>query len=90
MNTQFSAMFMAMFNVNHPRGVYRIPTIIENMINKKTLLLLLLLFSTTVFAQQDKSLKFGIELDGKLKKADLNTHFDSPTGVVSLGAFAEL
>ena len=44
----------------------------------------------TIFAQQDKTFKFGIELDGNLKKADANTSLDSPTGVVQLGVFAEL
>ncbi|MDR0394838.1 MAG: hypothetical protein LBH77_06740, partial [Tannerella sp.] len=34
--------------------------------------------------------KFGIELDGKLKKVDSGTLLDSPTGVVRLGAFTEL
>ena len=46
--------------------------------------------STTVFGQQDMPLKFGIELDGKLKKVDPGTGYDSPTGAVHVGMFAEL
>jgi hypothetical protein len=51
---------------------------------------LLVIVSITVFGQQSMPLKFGIELDGKLKKAESNTLYDSPTGVANFGVFAEL
>jgi hypothetical protein len=57
---------------------------------KKNVILFLLVFvSIAAFGQQDKSFKFAIELDGKLKKADANTYFDSPIGVARFGSFAE-
>lgn len=60
------------------------------MVNKNILFILMLVVSMAVYAQQDKSLKFGIELDGKLKKGDPYAYADSPTGAVYVGAFAEL
>ena len=57
---------------------------------------IILLFSiaffslSTTFGQQGKPLKFGIELDGKLKKVEPNASYDSPTGAVYVGMFAEL
>ena len=45
--------------------------------------------SIVAFSQQDSPLKFGFELDGKLKKVDPNTSYLSPTGAAYVGAFAE-
>jgi len=58
---------------------------------KKNLIFLTIeiLVSITTFGQQGLPLKFGIDLDGKLKKTDPNKYYDSPTGVVYVGAFAE-
>ena len=50
----------------------------------------MIVVSITTFGQQGKPLNFGIELDGKLTKAESNTYFDSPTGAVYAGIFGEL
>ena len=63
------------------------------MIMKKVFLFSFLLLAAACFGQSKKMslpLEFGIELDGKLKKIDPNTSFDSPTGVAYVGVFAEL
>lgn len=60
---------------------------------KQKCILLFILFvaiSITTNAQQNKSFKFGFELDGKMKKVDSGTQFDSPIGVARFGAFGEL
>jgi len=51
--------------------------------------IMFIVVSTTVFGQQGLPLKYGIELDGKLKKMDPERAYDSPTGVASVGVFAE-
>jgi hypothetical protein len=38
---------------------------------------------------QDRPFRFGIEMDGKLKKIDPSTIYDSPTGNAYIGVFAE-
>ena len=68
-------------------------TALFNQLNKKMkniYLLSMLIVSISAFCQQSIPLKFGIELDGKLKKIDPNTQFDSPTGAAYIGMFAEL
>ena len=60
---------------------------------KKIFLFVFVLLTVTCFGQSEKTsfpFNFGIELDGKLTKADPNTRFDTPTGVVYVGAFTEL
>ena len=60
---------------------------------KKVFLFAFVLFTVTCFGQSKNMslpLQFGIELDGKLKKIDPNSTFDSPTGVAYIGLFAEL
>jgi len=63
---------------------------LKKMKKKSICFLIMVGVSISTFAQQGMPLKYGIEIDGKLKKAEANTHYDSPTGVARVGAFAEL
>jgi hypothetical protein len=58
---------------------------------KKTVCIFaMIVVSMATFAQQGMPLKIGLEIDGRLRKAEANTMYDSPTGVARVGAFAEL
>jgi hypothetical protein len=46
--------------------------------------------SIAALGQQGKPLKFGVELDGRLTKAESQTIYDSPTGAAYVGMFGEL
>ena len=57
---------------------------------KKILLFLSIISSFAAFGQSNMAFKFGVELDGKLKKLDPGNSYDSPTVVPYVGVFAEL
>jgi hypothetical protein len=57
---------------------------------KKIVLLLSIISSFAAFGQSDMAFKFGVELDGKFKKLDPGSSYNSPTVVPYVGVFAEL
>jgi hypothetical protein len=60
------------------------------MHKKIKIIFLMAVIALTTFAQQEKPLKLGIELDGKLSNLpQINAYLDQPTGAAYLGAFAE-
>jgi len=58
----------------------------------RRLFLIVLIFVACIsaYAQQGMPLKIGAELDGKMKKVDPGTGYNSPTGAGIIGMFAEL